>query len=1054
MKRIISVFLMLSIFSALLVPLNPFALAEETAIQSFIDDSINLINRTPDNNIVLNSGETTETNSEFETCRLVIQADKKPNKLNSLGIASGFEDFYIVQFGNATDTEIAYNYYLKQDSITNISIDKYCNVFGSITFNSADEDDMVPNVTSDRLNSWGSDATGLYALKDYVISHNTPLDEIVVAVIDSGVDLDHEFLSGRLIETGFNSSISGETDSEQDNFGHGTAVTSVIVDSTPDNVKVANYKVGEVEENNKETVTPVTVTAAVLQAVQDDVDVISASLTFSFDGEEDANYALLKSALEKANEANISVTAAAGNYADDLEFGFYLPANLTFVITATSCGYSTAPSGFSNRGIGCADISAPGEFITTASLNNSYNFSSGTSLSTPLTASVCAMVKALNSELSAQDIKDIIKETATPFDEHFVFTEPFGVGILNAVDASGLKRQNSVSSNYPSGKHIGEMAVELTSEGSSEIYYTLDGSVPSKSNGTLYKEPIRIYGDNYALKAVAYNGNDLPSRVMSKIYRSAVMGKEEDFEIDEKGRILSYNGNIHELIIPETVNQITVTDIGYRAFSESEIYGVTLPKTITKLTNGFTQSNNIMFVDGESVKEIGEQVFANSSIMFANFPNVETVGYRAFYGVLSLRAVSFPKCTKIGTECFESSSISRIYMPELTSCGMSAFKSCRGLYELIIPKTTEFYIKPLHTSCAFRWSFIREALDLPCVETVHKSVFYVEPDEYTYFKRIEFSNLKTMNSAPYHPTTLVLPATLTEITVAKESMPYAHTIYGSKGTLAEQWAIENGFEFIEITPETAVITDLPEYYKSYMGELEADVVGFNRQYQWYANSIDSNEGGTPIEGATNKAFNPSDYPAPYYYCVVTSTDKGFDPVIIKTSACENRAAVADYSKVNEALAKVPTDLSKYTAESRLNLENAVNAVAWNLNISDQSQVDAMAKVIEEAVTALELMPVDVSMVEAVIQMTCGESRKLTVVCDEKVTFESSDTSVATVDENGVVTAVGKGTATITAASSNETDTCIVEVKFTFCQLIMYWFNIIVSFIVNCILSVG
>lgn len=149
---------------------------------------------------------------------------------------------------------------------------------------------------------------------------------------------------------------------------------------------------------------------------------------------------------------------------------------------------------------------------------------------------------------------------------------------------------------------------------------------------------------------------------------------------------------------------------------------------------------------------------------------------------------------------------------------------------------------------------------------------------------------------------------------------------------------------------------------------------------------------------------------------------------------------------------MPTDLSKYTAESRSNLENAINAVDKNLSISEQSKVDAMAKAIAEAVAALEPVPVDVSMVEAVIQMTCGESRKLTVVCDEKVTFKSSDTSVATVDENGVVTAVGKGTTTITAASSNKTDTCIVEVKFTFCQLIMYCLKLIIDFIVNCIFA--
>ena len=63
---------------------------------------------------------------------------------------------------------------------------------------------------------------------------------------------------------------------------------------------------------------------------------------------------------------------------------------------------------------------------------------------------------------------------------------------------------------------------------------------------------------------------------------------------------------------------------------------------------------------------------------------------------------------------------------------------------------------------------------------------------------------------------------------------------------------------------------------------------------------------------------------------------------------------ADYSAVDEALAKVPEDLSIYTEESARAVTDAVNAVIRDLPASQQEEVDAMAQAIEEAVAALVL----------------------------------------------------------------------------------------------------
>ena len=76
-----------------------------------------------------------------------------------------------------------------------------------------------------------------------------------------------------------------------------------------------------------------------------------------------------------------------------------------------------------------------------------------------------------------------------------------------------------------------------------------------------------------------------------------------------------------------------------------------------------------------------------------------------------------------------------------------------------------------------------------------------------------------------------------------------------------------------------------------------------------------------------------------------------------------------------------------------------------------------------------------------IQLEKGQNEKITVeilpenAAETIITWKSSDTKVATVDETGVVTATGGGTAVITASTSNgKTAQCVVEVSFTYSSI--------------------
>ena len=876
---------------------------EDNNIRSFIEDSLELIHKAPEiqdvpiaNNGGIINEEVSDAYSEFETCRLIVESDKMPDELDSLGIASGFKNYHIVQFANPYDAKTAFEYYSVQEDVESVYPDEI------VTLSDFESDELVISEQSEkpeRLNSWGAEYTGLYELKDYVIKNNIALDDIVVGVVDTGVDLEHEFLKDRLIETSFNAMDDGIENSEMDkDNGHGTSVSSVIVDSTPGNVKVANYRVLDSGGFG----TTLSITLGILEAVNDNVDIINASLRKNTKSITDSETRrIIFDAVEEAYNRGIVVVAASGNEWSDISRWGSAPADSEYCITVSATDISNLPAYFTDYG-GNVDVSAPGEDISVAIPDNEYGVNSGTSFSAPLTSAACAMVIALHPEYTVDDVKDAIKGSVSAFDENVCVLDLYGTGILDAIGASGLNRTEEVTANIAPGRYMESISIEFSCEDSERIYYTLDNTTPSENNGILYTDPIKIEGDAFVVKAVAFSENNLRSKMFSGVYHAYKTGDETDFAIDETGKILSYTGSIHSLLIPETINSITVNDIANGAFDNCEAYDITLPATITKLTGGFKDNKTVGYVYSDYVVEVDKYVFQYADEMFLiEMPNLEVAGSWAFRGMMGISGFDFPKLKQIGKQTFANNIMRYAYFPELEECGGQAFAGCNNLHEIYVPKLKTFTDLYLGGSQLFQKTSIEEPLDLPLVEDLYRLGFTMNDDNVDYIHRVEFSNLKKLNCFPvtayeFDEITLVLPSTIEEFTVGKDDAANnIYKIYGTKGTLAETWAKDNGFEFVEIMPETAIMKDLPEYYKSYMGELEPDIIGFNRTYQWYANTVDSNDGGTPIEGATNKKFNPADYPASYYYCEVTSTDKGYEPIIIKTSACENRAMNTDDS---------------------------------------------------------------------------------------------------------------------------------------------------------------
>jgi hypothetical protein len=126
-----------------------------------------------------------------------------------------------------------------------------------------------------------------------------------------------------------------------------------------------------------------------------------------------------------------------------------------------------------------------------------------------------------------------------------------------------------------------------------------------------------------------------------------------------------------------------------------------------------------------------------------------------------------------------------------------------------------------------------------------------------------------------------------------------------------------------------------------------------KQYYRLGNSADYS--GLVITGTFND--NTTEALTGYTCSGFDSSTPNVCTITVKYNDCTTMFTVtvlgdADYSNVTAAKNRIPGDLSVYTSETVQNLNNAVNAVVYGLDITHQSEVDAYANAINSAINAL------------------------------------------------------------------------------------------------------
>ena len=937
MKKIISSILCVSLLASIIsVPV--YATEELVATENteqFCDDLTGLVEEYADVEYITPEDAVLEAEEAYgvedmnvKYCsRLIVQSEVPVEKYGAVDVVSGFSNFYIVQFENKDDTNYAYEKYSADEDVLSV---RYDVSYSGLQISS--EDFEKPTVTyEDYLNSWHLESTGIkYVLEKY---KNENLPEIVIGLVDSGYDFSNNYFSDRIIRTNFNNAGDGDENSEQDYDGHGTKLTSIIANSTTDNVKMAHYRC----TNYRGVLESVALgAAAILAAVDDGVDVVNCSFQ-AFGADE-----LFEEVIDYAYERNCLIFNCA-NSSFNLEISQAHPlitSPKTITVNSTSIGDTSFGSSAFSKPV---NIFAPGEDIPVCGLDNTFSYASGTSVSTAIMSGIYAMFYATHQNMSFEDRMRAIKSCGDEILESYT-RGIYCSGVVNAMRLFELETIEEPTLSHNERQYDGKVSLEMYAEDGAEIYYTTDGTFPTKINGTLYTEPYEFENADIRFRAVAYK-NGTRSNCITKDIASMFIGTDDMFTVTEDGVITAYSGNVEYLKIPEYINGIKIIDLQYEAFQSEELKGVVMPDTVEYLgwtdddfdrvikeeqqLGCFNSCTNLEYIWGYNVKALGYYALQGLSFikeMF--FPECEEIYPRAFYWSF-FYGVNFPKVKRVGYKAFDMNhNLREVYLPECEEISYGAFDmtthagGCSSdLTYFYAPKANfmadvifvdeEFYTvdSPEATEDIFRGWENMTHLDVPAMETFGTNSF-----KGSAINRLDLSSAQYIYSLPnimsmttdepyysdyYLPVTveLCLPATLKYCVPTTDyihdQMSYA--VYGTKGTYSEQWATANKVPFYEITQETAIVEDIEPVWDKYSYKpLEFDARGFNRTYQWYG-SYDAEIGNDiEITNATDKTFNPDEYKAyPYYYCIMTSTDKNTDgetvsKVTVTSSMCENR----------------------------------------------------------------------------------------------------------------------------------------------------------------------
>lgn len=457
----------------------------------------------------------------------------------------------------------------------------------------------------------------------------------------------------------------------------------------------------------------------------------------------------------------------------------------------------------------------------------------------------------------------------------------------------------------------------------------------------------------------------------------------------------------------------TMTTIGDNAFYECK--SLREIKLLNKLTaigaEAFEDCTALESIDiPDTVTAIGTRAFdgCNSLAAVKLSEKLKTIPSYAFNGCSSLTAIKLPEnLNSIEANAFQGSGLQAVTIPaSCAAVGSYAFAGCKGLATV----TLQQGVKTIGSYCFNGCTALENVAIADTVEAIGAYAFYncdmlskvVIPNSVTSLGNYIFANNEKLAEVKLGTGLTAIPQyAFYECPALKSiSIPYRITTIGTK-------AFANCTGLAEITiPQsvTSISSDAFSYPKNMtiygVSSSKAETFANDKGINFVAKSI----------SATNVSLNKTELTlkkGETATLVASITPENFTDTISWRSTDTKVATVTDAGLVKGVAvgtAKIKVTVGSTSALCTVNVIQPVTSISLNRTSLTMDALDTY-------------------------QLTATASPATAV--NREITWSSSDSAIASVDENGLVTAHKKGTATIKATAkdgSNISNSCKVTVS--------------------------